>query len=441
MTILKKYLNTLYYAFAFLLMVAVFYSNLFGILNPSFKNFQENDEGIVLSRLILTKHCGFFENSSLGGYFGEWDDPNFDHKEMYLKDLPFKKEQYNVYESQIGGQSMVYSALDFILPYDNFTKFNIFHFLTASFTALAFLFFLIWVKRHFGIITSIVTLFLIVLSFWIIIFSSKLWWNLWSFYLPFVFMLFYLDKKKSDEISHKKLFLYSSLLVFIKCFITGYDYISPALIMFTTPVLFYCILHQWEIKKAIRLFLKMSFGAISGFLVSIGILIFQISKLTKKEDNMSGLEYIRATLLERSYDDPNKHEGILYYKSMKSSIWEVIQLYLNGPAYKYKTREGAEYEVSFLAFILFFVCITFFYLYFKNKKSFFIEKSNTFNALIIMFWASIIAPLSWFVLFKGHSYIHTHINFIAWYMPFALLGYVLVGYLFSEIINQKRKIS
>ena len=69
----------------------------------------------------------------------------------------------------------------------------------------------------------------------------------------------------------------------------------------------------------------------------------------------------------------------------------------------------------------------------------FIETKNNFNALIITFWVSIIAPLSWFILFKSHSYIHTHMNFIVWYMPFALLGYVLLGYLFSEIIFGRSK--
>lgn len=44
-----------------------------------------------------------------------------------------------------------------------------------------------------------------------------------------------------------------------------------------------------------------------------------------------------------------------------------------------------------------------------------------------MLWVSITAPLSWFIIFKGHSYLHTHMNPIVWYMPFMLLGFVLTG--------------
>jgi hypothetical protein len=45
-----------------------------------------------------------------------------------------------------------------------------------------------------------------------------------------------------------------------------------------------------------------------------------------------------------------------------------------------------------------------------------------------MTWFSLLAPLSWFVIFKGHSFIHTHMNAITWHMPFMFLGFALVGY-------------
>jgi hypothetical protein len=409
----------------------VFYSDLFGVLD---KNYQKDDEELVIGRLALSENSSIFNHSGLVGTYGKWGDSNNDQEKIYFNKTKLNENLYIPYQSQIGGQAMIYAALGLYLPCENVTKIAIFKFLTASFSALVFLFFLIWTKRHFGFQTSISTFILIILSIWIILFSNKLWWNLWGFYLPFVFMLFYLDKKQTNVINSKKLFLYSFLLVFIKCFINGYEYISTTLIMFTMPVLFYYILYHWKIKKTLQLFLKMVLGAISGFLVSLSILIFQISQLVKTEGNMNGFDYIYDTLLRRTYDTPSKYHNIEDINSMKSTIWEVIQLYLNGAAYKFKTYNGTKYEISFLMFIVFFLCITIFYIYFKNKNPMFIETKNNFNALIITFWVSIIAPFSWFILFKSHSYIHTHMNFIVWYMPFALLGYILIGYLFSEII-------
>lgn len=35
---------------------------------------------------------------------------------------------------------------------------------------------------------------------------------------------------------------------------------------------------------------------------------------------------------------------------------------------------------------------------------------------------SLVAPISWFVMAKGHSFIHTHVNYILWYLPFVPIG-------------------
>ena len=67
------------------------------------------------------------------------------------------------------------------------------------------------------------------------------------------------------------------------------------------------------------------------------------------------------------------------------------------------------------------------------------QNHRKLSALSIATWFSILAPLSWFVIFKGHSYIHTHMNYITWHMPFTLLGFALFGlvgfYLVSEILE------
>jgi hypothetical protein len=425
----------LFYFTAFAVMVWAFYTNLFGILNPSFKDFQKDDEGLVIGRIILSKNYGIFENSGLDGTIGSWGDPKYDQHKIYLNNTPINKNEFHAYQSQIGGQGFFFSILDSILPFDNQTKLDFFHLLTSIFTAITFLLFLVWVKKQFGFTTALITLILILLSFWIIIFSDKLWWSLWNFYLPFVFMLFYLNKQKPEDLKPTKLFFYSFLLLFIKSFFTGYEYITTTLIMLAIPLLYYSILYQWQFKITIHLLLKISIGAILGLLSTISILIFQISNLKHKEMNMNGFEYLYDTLLRRTYDDPNKREGVLYYKSMQSSTWEVLQIYLNGPAYKLKTHHF-QYEVSFGILIVFFFCITLFYFAFKNKTSFFIANKNKYKALIIAFWVSISAPISWFIIFKSHSYIHTHMNFIIWYLPFALLGYVLIGCICSDIIKK-----
>ena len=54
------------------------------------------------------------------------------------------------------------------------------------------------------------------------------------------------------------------------------------------------------------------------------------------------------------------------------------------------------------------------------------ERRQQDIALIWTTWFSILAPLSWFVIFKAHSYIHTHMSFLLWQMPFTFFGFCRV---------------
>ena len=57
-------------------------------------------------------------------------------------------------------------------------------------------------------------------------------------------------------------------------------------------------------------------------------------------------------------------------------------------------------------------------------------------ALITTLWVSILAPLSWYVIFKGHSYIHTHMNHILWQMPFTFFGFAVCGVAIKSLFDK-----
>ncbi|WP_144404128.1 hypothetical protein [Caballeronia cordobensis] len=58
-------------------------------------------------------------------------------------------------------------------------------------------------------------------------------------------------------------------------------------------------------------------------------------------------------------------------------------------------------------------------------------KSAKNRALGVAFFVSIAAPLSWFVLAKGHSFVHPFLNPVLWNVPTVLLGLVCVATLVS----------
>jgi hypothetical protein len=71
-----------------------------------------------------------------------------------------------------------------------------------------------------------------------------------------------------------------------------------------------------------------------------------------------------------------------------------------------------------------------------RRKSRSASDRTKITALIGATWFAILAPLSWFVIFKAHSYIHTHMNAITWHMPFTLFGFALTGFVISNIMKR-----
>ena len=138
--------------------------------------------------------------------------------------------------------------------------------------------------------------------------------------------------------------------------------------------------------------------------------------------------YLVETFSRRSYDNPNKYIDPVYNQSMKSSVWEVLKIYFNGNQFVFKSH-NFNLSISFFQCICVLILATFFILLKYNSKK------NI--ALTITLWISILAPLSWFVIFKSHSYIHTHMNFIVWYMPFMLFGFVLIGNCVNQLFRKK----
>lgn len=418
--------TTIYYLTSFLILTAVFFTNLFGILNANFGEFQKDSESIVIGKLAVSQREGIFYESGLTGTYGSLLTTN--QYDIYTNNKVVKKETYTTYLSQIGGQGIFFSFIDKLSPLSNENNLKLFYLITAGLTSLIFTLFLKWVVQQFGLVTSIITLLLIITSYWIIIFSKNIWWSLWSFYLPFILILRYFEKNRTSKISFIKIGIISSFLIFIKCFFTGYEYITTTLIMFMMPIIFYSLSDNWSLLKFFKIAFSAAFGAIIGIIVSILVLLFQLSHLNSQKIN--GWNYLLETFTRRSYDNPNKYLDPVYNQSMKSSIWQVLKIYFNGNQFVFKSHNFS-LSISFFQCICVFIIATFFILLKYNSKK------NI--ALTITLWASILAPLSWFVIFKSHSYIHTHMNFIVWYMPFMLFGFVLIGNCVSQLFRKKYK--
>ena len=62
--------------------------------------------------------------------------------------------------------------------------------------------------------------------------------------------------------------------------------------------------------------------------------------------------------------------------------------------------------------------------------------TSKIKALIFTTLFSFLAPISWFVVFKAHSFKHIHMNFIVWHMPFIIFGFILLGLFFKDTLKK-----
>ena len=76
--------------------------------------------------------------------------------------------------------------------------------------------------------------------------------------------------------------------------------------------------------------------------------------------------------------------------------------------------------ISFLFFIFYL-----FYIFLYSTKPF-----------KYLFLISLLAPISWYILAKGHSSIHLHMNFVLWYITFIPCGILSIINYHSRKVNK-----
>jgi len=440
--------SLVFYYIVFIALTLNFKINIVSSANAGFFNiFQFDSESLVAGRLILSERYNVFSHA---GFLGRVEPIPAGKSlfwyqyEAYHAGWDF--DSYEAYYSQPALQAFVYGILCKITGLYGYPALDFLKWLVSISTALIFTFFIIWIHRRWGWATALFSLVTILFSQWITVFGRNLFWVLGAFYLPFVAALWYLEKYE-QRVKHpfRTTFglMFSAML--LKCLLTGFEYITTTLIMSVTPWIFYAIYNRWEWKK----FLKTGSIASSGVVTAVvSVIVWMAIQLSFVKGSLGeGFQYIVSSFGRRTYGSVGDFDSS-YHESLNSNLWDVIVTYWNGNAFDLSQWSNHPLWQSFCR-ITFGNCVIFFLL-----VSIMVISSKTILqfpafrrqqlALTTTLWVSLLAPLSWFVIFKGHSYIHPHMNHIVWHMPFMLLGAVLTGstlwfLLRHEILRLRKK--
>jgi len=422
-----------------LLLLPNFYRNHWGAVETGYyTEWQTRYDRYVVARLVKTRQDGFF---SAGGLLGLGDTPKWDfdsaiHRAQYnafLRNKPF--QTYIVYESNPGLQGILYGFLDKGLPVSSDLKLKIFRGLTALTTALVFSLILVTFTFEFGFLSGLLALLFTAVSIWIVLPAGSIFWNYWGFYLPFLASAWLLaEATRKNEYRDFKIFSILFLAALLKTFVSGFDLTTTVLVMATVPYIYHAIKESWNCKIFLWRFFKASIALVAGTLTGIGILLIQIAVNVG-----GGLTTAYQYILNRFTSHMNGDYEYFYNTGPVKpiGIMDVLPKYLLMPAINVQIQTTT-YQVLYWHLIVVFALFTLIFILMHLKNGH-LEFSRKSLAILVTTWYSLLAPLSWYVIFRPHSFIHTHVNTMAWQMPFTLFGFALCGYVITELVLRFRK--
>ena len=399
-----------------------------------FDTHQRDTESLIVGRMVKSRQDGIF---SVGGLTGagittniqqDWISSNqIDNQyAAYLNRGSFDK--FSPYMSQPGGQGIIFSLLDRRIPLSPRIKLWSFYVLTALLSAIALTAIVGWFYEEFGGWVAIFVISSAVLSQWLTVFGKNLWWSLWAFYLPMIVVMYFF---KRNRIPPNRQYLWFGILIFIsvsiKCFINGYEYITTTLVMMVTPCIYYATLNKWNRHRCMKCTLAAIGGSSVAIFFSLIMLCFQIG--AAKDGFMDGVAHVIYSFGKRTHGEAGGFPEV-YAASLDAGTVGVVVTYVNGIFFDFNNYLSSAngfvsnllLKIRYYYLIVLFIVMSALLLWRSSA-----ERRQQDIALIWTTWFSMLAPLSWYVIFKAHSYIHTHMSFLLWQMPFTFFGFAVFG--------------
>ena len=375
-------------------------------------------ESLIIGRLMESERSGIGSHSGLTGMLSDHSDDDDYMRNSFLQfellKHPEKRNRYTgytTYDSQPGGQGMIFSIFHTLSPHNLGDDILLMKNIALFINSCIFTIFIGWCKRNFGILPSLFVLSGIVASSWIWIFSDSLWWCLWAFYVPFLSMLSALEK----NIPSGKLLLFVYLSIVIKCFFNGFEYISTTLLSVYVPVVFYFVKQRRSFIQFLAFSIKSALAMLLGVFTIMGLLVYQIASI--KGSLTAGINHILLSYQTRTADITVSGKVTELTDNMYLGV---LMKYLSGNAFSWLPA-----EIPFLApIMLFFIAGI---LLFRTHKE-----------LALATFFSFLAPVSWYWVFIQHSNIHYHLNYIVWYIPSMLLGFLCLGVCFNSLVKKRK---
>lgn len=306
------------------------------------------------------------------------------------------------YVSQLGLQGTIFSTLmvgdsvrDAVSGWQG---------ILALLFAVVIVFLSMELDKHYNKVFGVVFFMVTLLSPWVIGFSTNVYWMEVTWFAPMLVGIYCVNRveQRGARIAS---YVFTFLMVALKC-ACGYEYITVVMlgaVVFLLADLTMAILRKQ--KRQAGLLLRTTFfvgvAALMGFVV-----VILIHGYIRGNGNMvAGVKEIYASdVLRRTLGGQSGNFSDVYAESLEAPIWYVVARY-------------CLFQTPLLSGIPGFAFIPLVILSFGMLVYGVARKKRPGDMLALYVWFGLMC-ISWFVLGKAHSYIHTFLNFVMWYMGF-----------------------
>jgi hypothetical protein len=427
---------------SFTILTLVFLFNPFRVMNgEKFRTWDRQSESLTIGRIVKARTDGIF---SCGGLPGRC---KCDSTGIYLFECQYSAfenetrcKKFFAYRSQIGFHAIFYSMIDAVSPFSPYGTLFILRLIKAATFSLVMSLIIYWILLEAGIWSALISLLAIAFSPAFTMMGSDLWFCVWTNFLPFMVLLLLLrQESRKGKPGQPLILLWGSLAILVNFIFNGYEWISTTLIMAAMPLFYYWQKDHWPLNKLVRRVAWLASGAIASIIVTVAILSFQISRLTGKFSD--GIDWIVFSFQKRTFGGADMPE--VYAKQIDHSLGQVFEKYFFGSAFEFPPAITGSLpfyfqKVYYGEVLMLFMLITILISWPFFRERYLKDKMNLLRPLAIITWISLLAPLSWMIVFKGHAFSHFQLNQVIWYMPFCIFGIALTGVFLSGLFTGRR---
>jgi hypothetical protein len=245
--------------------------------------------------------------------------------------------------------------------------------------------------------------------------APNLYWVVGSWFAPMAIAMLLAD----EEDPRRRWYLIAAAFAFFLLkFLCGYEFTSTVILAAAVG----CLLGVKESPERPSRILKNV-----AWIVTVGIAGFAVAILAHAAKEGSFAVIARKAALRLTGDSPILADELIVGKF--ASVKSVILRYLEGNDITLIKNFGIPLGLFVVVAILALMDRKIIW-YLGNDR-------RKLHILALAFLASLAAPLSWFAIAKGHSFVHPHIDMILWYVPAIPLAGALCGVSLSLIVENR----